>query len=179
MHSVTSAILRIHSWQTTVYLTVHFFILDGPGSSISFNPANESITKILSGSLGPIVCSATCNPACHFHWLKPDGTVVDGSSLNISSLSKNDNGTFTCHTGNGYGNNAAKNLIVTVNCKCLILKFDITILIMSAELPSKNKHNIALQIEISKKNRQHNGQKKKYKKTKNDLQNIHIKLKIE
>ena len=29
------------------------------------------------------------------------------------------------------------------------------------------------------KNRQHNGKKKKYKSTKNDLQNIHIKLKIE
>jgi hypothetical protein len=32
---------------------------------------------------------------------------------------------------------------------------------------------------ISKKNRQHNGQQKKYKRTNNDLQNIHIKLKIE
>ena len=31
----------------------------------------------------------------------------------------------------------------------------------------------------SKKNRQHNGQKKKYKRTKNDPQSIHIKLKIE
>jgi len=29
------------------------------------------------------------------------------------------------------------------------------------------------------KNRQHNGKKKKYKRTNNDLQNIHIKLKIE
>jgi hypothetical protein len=29
-----------------------------------------------------------------------------------------------------------------------------------------------------KKNRQYNGQKKKYKRTNNDLQNIHIKLKI-
>jgi hypothetical protein len=29
------------------------------------------------------------------------------------------------------------------------------------------------------KDRQHNGQKKKYKRTNNDLQNIHIKLKIE
>jgi hypothetical protein len=35
------------------------------------------------------------------------------------------------------------------------------------------------QNRISKKNRQHNGQKKKYKRTNNDLQNIHIKLKIE
>ena len=34
-------------------------------------------------------------------------------------------------------------------------------------------------IRKSKKNRQHNGQKKKYKRTNNDLQNIHIKLKIE
>jgi len=37
----------------------------------------------------------------------------------------------------------------------------------------------AIKIHISKTNRQHNGQKKKYKRTNNDLQNIHIKLKIE
>jgi hypothetical protein len=36
-----------------------------------------------------------------------------------------------------------------------------------------------ISIRISKKNRQHNGQKKKYKRTNNDLQNKHIKLKIE
>jgi len=36
-----------------------------------------------------------------------------------------------------------------------------------------------IRIRISKKNRQHNGQKKKYKRANNDLQNIHIKLKIE
>jgi hypothetical protein len=37
----------------------------------------------------------------------------------------------------------------------------------------------AIRIRISKKNRQRNGQKKKYKRTNNDQQNIHIKLKIE
>ena len=36
-----------------------------------------------------------------------------------------------------------------------------------------------VRIRISKKNRQHNGQKKKHRRTKNDLQSIHIKLKIE
>jgi len=36
----------------------------------------------------------------------------------------------------------------------------------------------AIRICISKKNRQHNGQKNKHKRTNNDLQNIHIKLKI-
>jgi hypothetical protein len=34
-------------------------------------------------------------------------------------------------------------------------------------------------IRIPKKIRQHNDQKKKYKRTNNDLQNKHIKLKIE
>jgi hypothetical protein len=37
----------------------------------------------------------------------------------------------------------------------------------------------AIIIRILKKNRQHNGQKKKHKRTNNDEQNIHIKLKIE
>ena len=36
-----------------------------------------------------------------------------------------------------------------------------------------------IRFRMSKKNKQHNGQKKKYKRTNNDLQNIHIKLKIE
>ena len=71
-------------------------------------------------SLGPIVCSAQCSPSCKFYWIKPDGTVVDGSNLSISNLSKNDHGTCTCHTGNGYGNNATKNLNVTVSCKYLM-----------------------------------------------------------
>jgi hypothetical protein len=37
----------------------------------------------------------------------------------------------------------------------------------------------AIRIRISKKNRKHNGQMKKYKRTNNDQQNIHIQLKIE
>jgi hypothetical protein len=32
----------------------------------------------------------------------------------------------------------------------------------------------AIRIRLSKKNRQHNGQKKKYKRTNNDQQNIHL-----
>jgi hypothetical protein len=36
-----------------------------------------------------------------------------------------------------------------------------------------------IRIRISKTNREHNGQKEKYKRTNNDLQNINIKLKIE
>jgi hypothetical protein len=35
-----------------------------------------------------------------------------------------------------------------------------------------------IRVRISKKNRQHNGQNKKHKRTNNELQNILIKLKI-
>jgi hypothetical protein len=37
----------------------------------------------------------------------------------------------------------------------------------------------AIRIRISKAKRKHNGQNEKYKRTNNDLQNIHLKLKIE
>ena len=42
----------------------------------------------------------------------------------------------------------------------------------TTQWPKDRQHN------GQKKDRQHNGQKKKYKRTNNDLQNIHIKLKI-
>ena len=87
---------------------------------MSFNPAVASITKVIGQSLGPIVCSAQCSPSCQFHWTKPNGSVVDGSILEIPSLSKNDHGILTCHTGNSYGNNVTKNLQLTVNCKYFI-----------------------------------------------------------
>ena len=77
-------------------------------------------------SLGAIVCSAQCILPCQYHWINPDGSVVEGSNLAIPSLSKNDHGTFTCHADNGYGNNATKNLQLTVNCKYFIFKFVLT-----------------------------------------------------
>ena len=101
---------------TGVYICILLFHLDGPGSSISVSPSGPFI-KTQGQSLGPIVCSAQCDPPCQYHWIKPDGTVIDGSNLEIPSLMKSDNGTCACHAGNGYGNNATKNVFLMVNCK--------------------------------------------------------------
>jgi hypothetical protein len=101
----------------SVYIFIILWYLDGPGSNISVSPSEGPFTKTQGQSLGPIVCSAQCDPPCQFHWIKSDETVVDGSNLAISSLSKSDHGTFTYHAGNGYGNNATKNIFLTVNCK--------------------------------------------------------------
>ena len=55
--------------------------------------------------------------------------------------------------------------------------FDILPIILQAEEFQDTKG--VIRIRIWKKDRQHSGQKKKYKRRNNDLQNIHIKLNIE
>jgi hypothetical protein len=101
----------------SVYIFILLGYLDESGSTISVSPSEGPFTKIKCQSLGPIICSAQCDPPCHVHWIKSDGIVVDGSNLAISRLSSSDHGTCTCHTGNGYGNNATTNIFLTVNCK--------------------------------------------------------------
>jgi hypothetical protein len=51
--------------------------------------------------------------------------------------------------------------------------------LVSLEEFEDTKVELVMHIRKLKKDRQHNGQKKKDKRTNNDLQNIHIKLKIE
>ena len=51
--------------------------------------------------------------------------------------------------------------------------------LVSLEEFEDTKVELVMNIRKLKKDRQHNGQKKKDKRTNNDLQNIHIKLKIE
>ena len=48
---------------------------------------------------------------------------------------------------------------------------------MFTELEVFEDSKVVIRIRKSKKDRSHNGQKKKYKRTNNDLQNIQIKLK--
>ena len=69
-----------------------------------------------------------------------------------------------------------------------IAKYDNEIFDNHSEVKGNNENKVqeefedtkgVFRIRISKKNRQHNGQKKNYEKTINDLQINHIKLKIE
>jgi len=49
---------------------------------------------------------------------------------------------------------------------------------MTNKIASRRITKVVIRIRKSKKDRQHNGQQKKYKRTNNDRQNIHIKLNI-
>lgn len=89
----------------------------GPGSSLKFNPSNTSLIKNEGDTLGPIECTATCNPQCEYKWIKPDNKVINTGNLTIASLSIDDNGTFICSASNGIGNSQNRTIDVTVNCK--------------------------------------------------------------
>jgi len=64
---------------------------------------------------------------------------------------------------------------VRVNSRCR----DISVSFYKKDIEEFEDTKGAIRICLSKKNRQHNGQKEKDKRTNNDQQNIHIKLKIE
>ncbi|CAC5360970.1 unnamed protein product [Mytilus coruscus] len=87
---------------------------EGPGSSLRFNPTNDTVIKEL-GQQFVVLCLANCTPVCQFHWEKDNSVVSPGATLQISNLSKEDNGTYTCTGYNGYGTPATKPLYLTVN----------------------------------------------------------------
>jgi hypothetical protein len=64
------------------------------------------------------------------------------------------------------------------NINKILLKVALNTIIIAPSVEVFSEYCQVIRIRISKKDRQHNGQKKRDKKTNNDLQNIHIKLKI-
>ena len=75
-----------------------------------------------------------------------------------------------------------RKIMLKISERCFVRVLNLlSIWKQSCTLVPKKSEDIkgAIRIRISKKNRQHNVQKKRHKMTNNDLQNIHIKLKIE
>jgi hypothetical protein len=71
-----------------------------------------------------------------------------------------------------------------VPCPVFCNPWIVSLIVMKGNIENISKEEFednkgVIRIRISKKNRQYNGQMKTHKRTNNDLQNIHIKLKIE
>jgi hypothetical protein len=67
--------------------------------------------------------------------------------------------------------------------KSIFIHFILLPMYCASRLKTNNRDQVefedtkgVIRIRISKRNRQHNGQKKKYKRTNNDLQSINIKI---
>lgn len=90
------------------------FVTDSP-DKISLFPSITNYTMIEGRSIN-VTCSAVCEPACDFEWTHPNEAKYQVSTLQIESLKRTDNGTYTCRAYNmlGYTESA---IVVTINCK--------------------------------------------------------------
>ncbi|XP_071173994.1 matrix-remodeling-associated protein 5-like isoform X3 [Mytilus edulis] len=82
--------------------------------SIFLSPSDSNYTKKVGDTLGSIVCSADCNPACSFTWTYPDGTKHHSPSLYINPLQKNHEGIYNCRGFNDVGFED-ESITVTIN----------------------------------------------------------------
>ena len=78
---------------------IHYFSDSPRNTDVNSNPAGlvhtegqESLT---------LMCVAQGNPDPTYSWLLPNGTEVDGQTLQMSNLQLNDTGNYTCHAKNG------------------------------------------------------------------------------
>lgn len=80
-------------------------------------PADTIIKRREGSSIGPLNCSADCEPVCNFEWIYPDGqTHVVGNILPQHILQKKNDGQYKCKASNNIGTDE-KIVTVTVTCK--------------------------------------------------------------
>ena len=103
----------------------------------------EQQFNIIEGSNGSITCTATGYPVPTVVWQNSDGSnlsnnrLVSGSPVNISSTGvgnvtsvsvelmvigamRVDTGMYRCSANNSIGSDAAVNISLTIQCKCLM-----------------------------------------------------------
>ncbi|KAJ8319583.1 hypothetical protein KUTeg_002866 [Tegillarca granosa] len=67
--------------------------------------------------LGPIKCSATCEPPCNYKWIRPYQDVIQGDTMTISSIQRTQRGTYKCQAYNTVGTQNSSDISVIVHCK--------------------------------------------------------------
>ncbi|XP_071175377.1 hemicentin-2-like [Mytilus edulis] len=88
----------------------------GPDDSMNLIPPSSYHTKTLGESLGPITCSASCYPECQYEWTMQSRATMRGSTLHIESLTKEDDGIYSCKAWNEvYTSGKSITLNLTVN----------------------------------------------------------------
>ncbi|XP_063442589.1 carcinoembryonic antigen-related cell adhesion molecule 20-like [Mytilus trossulus] len=99
--------------QTSQIITVT--VQYGP-DTMALDPAYSVIERREGSSIGPINCSADCEPVCNFGWIYPDGQAEDGNVLPRHNLQKTNTGQYKCKASNKIGTDQ-KIVTVTVTCK--------------------------------------------------------------
>ena len=89
--------------------------------AIAFNTSSTSIVLNETSSFF-VECTANSNPAAAYSWTKKAGSLVSSTSvLSISSVNRNQNGTYTCIATNNAGLTVSKSLTLDVHCEYSLL----------------------------------------------------------
>ncbi|XP_076109603.1 cell adhesion molecule CEACAM5-like [Mytilus galloprovincialis] len=98
---------------------------------IILEPASTHIHVVEGTTLGPIHCTATCNPECKYQWeynvagrfeLVPIELVSNQSrTLTVPQIKRSQTGTVRCHVAN-YFSQINKTVDVTINVQCVKTK---------------------------------------------------------
>lgn len=83
---------------------------------MALDPALSIIERREGSFIGPLNCSADCEPVCNFEWIYPDGKKVVGNILPQHILQKKNDGQYKCKASNKIGTDE-KIVTVTVTCK--------------------------------------------------------------
>ncbi|KAJ8301829.1 hypothetical protein KUTeg_020816 [Tegillarca granosa] len=82
---------------------LNLYVNNGPeGVRHSLQSSNLIIPEYESSKA--VTCSSDCNPACNFTWWHRGIRVIDGSTLILTNVSKDQTGTYVCNASNVIGN---------------------------------------------------------------------------
>lgn len=73
--------------------------------------------------MGPIICTASCNPECKFKWkLNTTGKFADfntdKNNLTVIDIKRNQSGTYRCRVVNQYNKTVFSREDISVNVQC-------------------------------------------------------------
>ena len=101
-------------------VTSFAFPPDGP-TQVLLDPPQSSYTVPSGTLLPPVSCSADCNPACTYKWVKndsPDATTTL-RTLTLGQADPQTAGIYKCVASNPHGSANSK-FDLTVQCRCLL-----------------------------------------------------------
>ncbi|XP_063442082.1 hemicentin-1-like [Mytilus trossulus] len=86
----------------------------GPGQvNIEPNTLIYTVTET-TGEIGPITCTAECNPNCSMSWTVPNIRSGALSVLHLQNIDRNQAGSYMCTATNNYGNKTSSTVSVIV-----------------------------------------------------------------